>query len=217
MKFLEKVALVLFSIVISIMAIALILLMLDVIQMSVIARAVTFLLNDDFAFKITLAVTIVMLLLALKCIFFGAKKDDDGRNGVTLENASGKLVISRESLENLIANVVKDVQGIEAISSRTFLDRNNNLVVYVTTLVSKDMMIKDVSTQIQEKIKEALSKTADLEVKQVNIKVKNITNKKIKGLPEAKFENNEESDDTKDTREEENIENEARKESEENG
>ena len=34
-----------------------------------------------------------------------------------------------------------------------------------------------------EKIKEALSKTADLQVKQVNVKVKNITNKKIKGLP----------------------------------
>ena len=50
------------------------------------------------------------------------------------------------------------------------------------------MMIKEVSTEIQEKIKEALNKTADLEVKQVNIKVKNITTKKIKGLPAAKEE-----------------------------
>ena len=44
----------------------------------------------------------------------------------------------------------------------------------MTTLVSKDMMIKDVSIQIQDKIKEAVNKTADLEVKQVNVKVKNI-------------------------------------------
>ena len=66
----------------------------------------------------------------------------------------------------------------------------------MTTLVSKDMMIKDVSSQIQEKIKEALNKTADLEVKQVNIKVKNITNKKIKGLPAGDNENNEEANDT---------------------
>ena len=109
--------------------------------------------------------------------------EDDGRNGVTLENGAGKLVISKESLENIIANIVKEVQGIEAISSRTILDKNNNLVVYVTTLVSKDMMIKDVSAQIQDKIKEVLSKTADLEVGQVNVRVKNITNKKIKGLP----------------------------------
>ena len=149
------------------------------------------LLNNDLAFKITLGVTIVALLLAIKCIFFRAKPEDDGRNGVILENSSGKLVISKESLENLIANVVKEVQGIEAVSSKTILDKDNNVIVYVTTLVSKDMMIKDVSSQIQEKIKQALKRTADLEVKQVNIKVKNITNKKIKGLPPAEETENE--------------------------
>lgn len=136
--------------------------------------------------------------------FFWSQKEDDGRNGVTLENTAGKLVISRESLENLIANVVKDVQGIEAISSRTILDRHNNLIVYVTTLVSKDMMIKDVSSQIQEKIKQALSQTADLEVKQVNIKVKNITNKKIKGLPAGENESSEETNEI--TQSEESVE-----------
>lgn len=183
MKFLEKLSLIFFSLIISVISIALILIMLDVIQVSVVTKTISLILKDDFSIKLTIGVAIVSLLLALKCIFFGTEPEDDGRNGVTLENASGKLVISKESLENLIANVVKEVQGIEAISSRTILDKDNNLVVYVTTLVSKDMMIKDVSTQIQDKIKEALNKTADLEVKQVNIKVKNITNKKIKGLP----------------------------------
>lgn len=205
MKFLEKLALIIFSIVIGILAIGLILVMLDVLQIGTVSRIIMSLLQGELSFKITLAVTIILLLLAIKCIFFGAKKEDDGRNGVTLENTAGKLVISRESLENLIANVVKDVQGIEAISSRTILDRNNNLIVYVTTLVSKDMMIKEVSSQIQEKIKEALNKTADLEVKQVNIKVKNITNKKIKGLPAGDNENNEEANETNPS--EESVEN----------
>ena len=183
MKFLEKVALILFSLIISILSIGLILIMLDVVQISVITKTISVILKDDMAVKITLGVSVVALILAIKCIFFGGDPEDDGRNGVTLENNSGKLVISKESLENLIANTVKEVQGIEALSSRTILDKDNNLIVYVTTLVSKDMMIKDVSTQIQEKIKEALNKTADLQVKQVNVKVKNITNKKIKGLP----------------------------------
>lgn len=183
MKFLEKLALILFSLIISVASIGLILIMLDVIQVSVITKTISMILKDEFSIKLTIGISVVVLLLALKCIFFGTDSEDDGRNGVTLENNSGKLVISKESLENLIANVVKEVQGIEAISSRTILDKNNNLIVYVTTLVSKDMMIKDVSVQIQDKIKEALSKTADLEVKQVNVRVKNITNKKIKGLP----------------------------------
>ncbi len=183
MKFLEKLALILFSIMISVLSIAFILLTLGIIDIQTIISMLSFLVYYDV--KITLGVAIIVLLLAIKCIFFGEKPQDDGRNGVTLENTSGKLVISKESLETLIANVVKDVQGIEAISSRTILDKDNNVIVYVTTLVSKDMMIKDVSTQIQDKIKEALNKTADLQVKQVNIKVKNITNKKIKGLPSA--------------------------------
>ena len=200
MKFLEKVALILFSLIISVLSIALILIMLDVIEVNVITKTVALLLNDNLSMKITLGISIVALLLAIKCIFFRPAREDDGRNGVTLENGSGKLVISRESLENLIANVVKDVQGIEAISSRTILDKNNNLIVYVTTLVSKDMMIKEVSIEIQDKIKEALSKTADLEVKQVNVKVKNITNKKIKGLPAA--ESIEENEDTNEVKEE---------------
>ncbi len=185
MKFLEKLSLILFSLIMSVISIGLILIMLDVIQISVVTKTISLILKDDFSIKLTVGVAVVTLLLALKCIFFGSEPEDDGRNGVTLENGSGKLVISKESLENIIANIVKEVQGIEAISSRTILDKNNNLVVYVTTLVSKDMMIKDVSAQIQDKIKEALSKTADLEVRQVNVKVKNITNKKIKGLPAA--------------------------------
>lgn len=190
MKFLEKLALILFSLIISVLSIGLILIILNVVQINVVTKTISLLLTNETTIKITLGISVVALLLAIKCMFFGAKPEDDGRNGVILENDAGKLVISKESLENLIANVVKDVQGIEAISSRTILDKNNQLIVYVTTLVSKDIMIKDVSAQIQDKIKEALNKTADLEVKQVNIKVKNITNKKIKGLPAAEENEN---------------------------
>lgn len=198
MKFLEKLALILFSLIVSVISITLILIMLDIVQVSVVTKTISLILKDEFSIKLTIGISIIALLLAVKCIFFGTDPADDGRNGVTLENGSGKLVISKESLENIIANIVKDVQGIEAISSRTILDKNNNLIVYVTTLVSKDMMIKEVSVQIQDKIKEALSKTADLEVKQVNVKVKNITNKKIKGLPAAEaIEENEETNEVK--------------------
>ena len=194
MKILEKISLILFSLIISVISIVLILVMFDIVSVSFISSTILLLINNTLYFKITLGISIVALLLAVKCIFFRAEPEDDGRNGVTLENNAGKLVISKESLENLIANVVKEVQGIEAISSRTILDKDNNVVVYVTTLVSKDMMIKDVSAQIQEKIKQALKRTADLEVKQVNIKVKNITNKKIKGLlPASEEEKNDET------------------------
>ena len=40
--------------------------------------------------------------------------------------------------------------------------------------VKENVVIKDLSSNIQTKIKEAIKKTSDLSVKEVNIKVKNI-------------------------------------------
>ena len=99
----------------------------------------------------------------------------------------GKLVISKETLDNIISGIAKDIAGTESTSSKTIVDKNRNLKVYVTTLVNKDVLIKDVSSELQDKIIEAMKKTADLDVKEVNIKVKNITSKKLKGLPSRKI------------------------------
>ena len=52
------------------------------------------------------------------------------------------------------------------------------------------MMLKDVSTELQNKIKEAMKRTADLEVKEVNIKIKNITSKRVKKAKKVEPEDN---------------------------
>ena len=54
------------------------------------------------------------------------------------------------------------------------LDNENNLKVFVNMSVKENAVIKELSTNLQNKIKEAIKKASDLEVKEVNIKVKNI-------------------------------------------
>jgi uncharacterized alkaline shock family protein YloU len=137
--------------------------------------------EDIIAYRTALVVITICILLSIKGIFFKSKKENLGKDGIVLENASGKLVISKESLENLVASVAKEIPGAEAVSSRTILDKDRNLKVYVTTVVSRDMMLKDVSSTLQAKIKEAMKQTADLDVKEVNIRIKNISSKKVKG------------------------------------
>ena len=125
------------------------------------------------------------MLLAIKGLFFTSKPNTQNtKDGIVLENSSGKLIISKESLENLIHSVVKDVPGAETVMSKTFLDKDKNLIVYVTVIVSKDVMLKDITMELQNKVKDAMKKTADLDVKEVNIKIRNISSKNIKGLPE---------------------------------
>ena len=214
MKFLDKLSLKLFSIIILAISIVLILIITGIVPIQYVIENIIIFAENDSNMKITIGVLGVLILLAFKSIFFGSKKQNNGKEGIVLENASGKLVISKESLENLIAAVAKDIPGAESISSKTILDKNKNLIVYVTTVVSRDIIWKDISTELQTKIKEAMKRTADLEVKEVNIRIKNITSKKVKKLPVTNPAENitKEEEIKKEEKVEENLEKETGKE-----
>lgn len=200
MKFFDKLVLKIFSIIILAIGIISILLMTGIINLEMILNEVIKLSDGETTIKVAIGILAVLMLLSIKGLFFTSKNQDKTlKEGIILENTNGKLVISRESLENLVASVTKDIPGADTIASRTILDKNRNLIVNVTAAVSKDVMIKDVSNEVQARVKEAMKKTADLEVKEVNIRIKNITSKKVKGLPDP-----EEQTETKEEQVEEN-------------
>ena len=210
MKFIDRMSLKIFALLIGVLSIMVALIVKGIIPVDYLTDPIIYLTDGTVKIKATLIVCAVLLLLVIKSLCFTSKPNDDGKEGIVLENSSGKLVISKESLENMIASVSKEIPGTESTTSKTLVDKDKNLKVYVTTVVSKDVMIKDISTELQHKIKDAMKNTADLEVKEVNVKIKNITSKKVKGQAQKKndiivAENN--------TNEEENVEeNETREE-----
>ena len=54
----------------------------------------------------------------------------------------------------------------------------NNVKVYVNLIISSDAVIKDLSANLQTKIKEKVKTATDLDVKEVNITVKKVAPKK---------------------------------------
>ena len=54
------------------------------------------------------------------------------------------------------------------------MDKDNNLTVNVNLVVKENAVIKELTSNLQAKIKEAVKKSSDLDVKEVNVKVKNI-------------------------------------------
>lgn len=130
--------------------------------------------------KIFFAIFTILAIFSLKEIIFGEKVSNQGREGLVLENETGKLIISKESLENLISGVGKEIEGIDNIASRTFIDTEKNVIVEANVVVGRDVVLKDISAELQKRVKVALKQTADLDVKYVNIKIKNISNKKSK-------------------------------------
>ena len=215
MKFFDKLVLKIFSLIMFALTILIILVMTNVITIETINTTIIKFTDYENGIKILIASLAVIMLLAIKGLFFTSKSNtQNSKEGIVLENNSGKLIISKESLENLIYSVVKDVPGAESVMSRTILDKDKNLIVYVTVVVSKDVMLKDITRELQNKVKDAMKKTADLDVKEVNIKIKNITSKKVKGLPAPEedeketTQNENEEVNIDDTNEIENVEDE---------
>lgn len=190
MKFLERFALTIFSIIVLVVSVVLLGIMFNFWSMSIIELGISFIIGNVYAFRVALIVATICILLAIKGIFFKSKKEELGKDGIVLENSSGKLVISKESLENLVSSVSREIPGADVVSSKTILDKEKNLKIFVVTTVSKDMMLKDVSSELQNKIKEAMKQTADLDVKEVNIKIKNITSKRVKKAKKVEPEDN---------------------------
>ena len=180
MKFLNKVALFLFSWVVLLLSIVLCGIIFGWIGMGQIEYFVNNLLYADTASKVVLGVSIVFILLAVKTIFFTSNYSLGGREGqgVLLENDNGKLMISKETLENLVNSVAKGYEGTEEIHTRIELDKNNNVNVYANLVVGTDVIIKDLSSKLQNDVKEKVKNATDLEVKEVNIKIKNVAAKK---------------------------------------
>ena len=180
MKFLERFALTIFSIIVLVLSVVMLGIMFNFWGVSIITKSISFVIEDVYAFRTVLITATICILLAIKGIFFKSKKEELGKDGIVLENSNGKLVISKESLENLVSSVAKEIPGADVVSSKTVLDKEKNLNIFVVTTVAKDLMLKDVSSELQNRIKDAMKKTADLDVKEVNIKIKNITSKKVK-------------------------------------
>ncbi len=176
MKWLEKTTLVLFSTLMLVLSIITCLLIFGWLDVELVENAVTRALSDSVTSNIILGLSILFILLSIRCIFFdsSSKQKSDYKDGALLQNSDGKLLITKETIENLVKGVVKGFDSAEEVDTKIELDKENNVVVFVNLSVKENAIIKELSTNLQTKIKDTVKKASDLNVTEVNIKVKNI-------------------------------------------
>lgn len=176
MKKLEKLSLILFSTIMLIISVVFCLTIFGWLDYRFVEDALEIAIKNEVTSNIILVLSIIFILLAIKCIFFDstAKEKEEYKKGILLENSNGKLLITRETIENLVNGVVKGFDSAEDVTTKIELDKENNLSVFVNLTVKENAVIKELSTNLQNKIKDTIKKASDLEIKEVNIKVKNI-------------------------------------------
>lgn len=176
MKVLDKIGLAVFSILILILSIIMCLLIFGWLDLNSVHIFVEAALQDTVTTNIILTCSLIFIVLSIKCIFFSSEdKIVNGiKDGILMKNADGELVISKATLEELVTNVAKEFESAQNVVSKIVLDEENKLIVYVTLNVKEDAVIKELSTNIQTKVKDTIKKSSDLEVKEVNVSVRNL-------------------------------------------
>ena len=184
MKFLDKLGLAIFSLITLIISILVCLIAFGWIDVSIITVALTNAVASQNGMYITIGVCIVLILLSIKCLFFPsyerhAQKYNDDEEGILLQNDKRKLLITTPFIKNLVNSTVNDFKNVDGADTNIYLDDNNDVHVNLEINVYKETIIKDLTTKLQNKIKENVKKATDLEVKEVNIKINDVEREEV--------------------------------------
>ena len=87
-------------------------------------------------------------------------------------------MITKETIENLVEAVTKEYKMAKEVTSRVELDKENKVNIFVNLVVRSDTVIKDLTVDLQNKVKQKVKETTDLDVKEVNITVKKAVQEK---------------------------------------
>ncbi len=176
MKFLDRINLKIFSIIIIVVSIIVILFSFELIEDFEFLEII----RDGEAIYITDLICIILILLSIKSLFFSKGKKEDISDGILLENSNGKLFITKESIINMIETEIQTYNEILNQVVQIGFDDDKNLFVSLTIVINKDINIKELSGKIQNSIKIAVKKSADVDIKEIDIKIKNVEDKDLK-------------------------------------
>lgn len=108
-------------------------------------------------------------------------------NGILLENADGKLFITKETIKNIALNVICGFEGAIDPKVELEMDKQNQVKMNVIITAKELSAINQLSKNIQVKVKEVVKKTTDLELQAVNVAIRKqrLTEKEEKDTKEA--------------------------------
>ncbi len=172
MNFFDKLSFKIYSVIMLLISIIFGITLTNIISISDIGELIENFVSEYF--WATLVITLGLMIWSIRNIIYGGSTKRETSSGILLENSNGKLLITRESISNLIETVVRENNKISNISTRLEFDENNNINVFLNFSVDTGASVKDITTDIQKKIKDTVKRSTDLDIKEVNIKIKNI-------------------------------------------
>ena len=196
MKIIDKIILNIYSLIILIESIIVILLIFGWAKIEAIIYIIKDMLNNNIAYNILFGISVVFIILSIKAMLFKNSRDkidlvetrrkDKMGEGVLIENEDGKLLISKETIERLANSVVNNYDNIQDARTKVIIYNKNEITILIELQILQNTIKKDLNANLQLRIKDIIKEATELEVKEVNIKIKNIIN-----IPQKIEENDE--------------------------
>ncbi len=176
MKFLDRLGLGIFSTIILILSIILCLMGLNIVQPTIFGILITKALQYQTATYILIGASIFLILLSIKCLFFYSDKKSNGESeeGILMENSDGKLSITKDTLESMVDGTIKEFASIVSSQTKVIITKQNDVLIHIIIDVSKGTIIKETTSKLQSKVKKEVKEATDLEIKQVDVEVRNV-------------------------------------------
>lgn len=178
MKVIDRISLVIFSIIILALSLVTGFVIAGWLEIDLISEWAVKIFSNNVAGPIVFGLTIIFSILSVKCIFFSSNAKEKSKEGILLENENGKLLVSKDTVENITTSVIKNFESVENSTTRVDVDNENKISIFITLAVYSEAIIKDLAAKIQSDVKEAVKNSLDLEIKSVNVRIKNVTAKK---------------------------------------
>lgn len=176
MKFFDKLGLAIFSAIVLIISITLCLIGFGWIEPSVYSILISKAYASQTGTYVLIGSCTVLALLAIKCLFFTdmtSQDDEEEGSGILLQNEDGRLLITADTLRNMVEGVITDFDEITDSITRINITKENDVIIEISIDVLRGTVIKDVTSRLQTKVKKEIKSATDLEIKYVNVKVRN--------------------------------------------
>ncbi|HHW02662.1 MAG TPA: alkaline shock response membrane anchor protein AmaP [Thermoanaerobacterales bacterium] len=120
------------------------------------------------------AVGFIFLITSIKFLLSGLKTQHYPE-AVIKNGEFGNISISLNAIENLILKIIRDIENVKDVKVH-IKKREDAISILLKLVVNYDVIIPEMTSELQKSVKNYIETTAGITVKDVNIKIDNVFN-----------------------------------------
>lgn len=171
MKNLEKLILILFSIIILVISVFLILTSTEMIKTGEILSVFEdWLIGNKIA---GVVIGSIFALFGLIGIFSCSSDAEDVKTGLAIKNEQGTVYITKDTFENIILSITKNYAELKNVKVELNVD-DTGVTANIFAYILPDTILPELVKKLQSHIKTGIKKQTTVDIKEANIKVKGV-------------------------------------------